>query len=104
MDYRRRRLEEDGGGGKAKRKVGEKAIKNELDIRTTAFDHARKLELVARVPLIEKPVVDNERKKEIAVADYFSKILPRIADQDARDCVEWMLLTARRPQGIGQLR
>ena len=101
-DYRERRLR--GEGTRDGKKVGEKAIKNELGILTTAFKEAVKDRLLMFAPFIEKPRGSSERKKEIPVQAYYGKILPAMTDSDNRDFVEWMLLTARRPKGIGELR
>lgn len=99
--YRERRLK--GEGSRYGAKVGEKTIQNELGVLTSAFRHAVKRGELRFAPFIEKPGVSPERKKEIGVREY-PAILKAIADDDARDFVEWMLLTARRPKGIGALR
>jgi integrase len=102
--YQKRRLA--GEGTKHEKKVGLKAIKNELTILSQAFTYAKEREVIVRVPFIEKPSVDDERKKEIPVEAYYGEkgILAAIPDDDARDFVEFMLLSARRPKGIGALR
>lgn len=101
-DYRERRLR--GEGSRYKAKVGEKTIQNELGVLTKAFRYAVERGVLRFVPFIETHGVNPERKKEIPVADYYAKILPKMTDGAARDFVEWMLLTARRPKGIGALR
>lgn len=101
-DYRERRLR--GEGSRYGAKVGEKTIQNELGVLTKAFRYAVERRVLRFAPFIETHGVNPERKKEIPARDYFTKILPKMSDGDARDFVEWMVLTARRPKGIGALR
>ncbi len=93
------------GGREHGRKVGLKAIKNELTILSQAFTYAQKRGVILSKPFIEKPTVDDERKKEIPIEMYFGEkgILAAITNPDARDFIEFMLLSARRPKGIGAL-
>jgi integrase len=102
--YRKRRLT--GEGTKRGRKVGLKAVKNELTILSQAFTYARHRGAILSMPFIEKPTINDERKKEIPVEAYYGEegILAAIDHDDARDFIECMLLSARRPKGIGELR
>jgi integrase len=102
--YRKRRVA--GEGTKHRRKVGLKTVKNELTILSQAFTYARHRGAILSMPFIEKPTIDDERKKEIPVEAYYGEqgILAVIGDDDARDFIEFMLLSARRPKGIGALR
>jgi integrase len=102
--YRKRRLA--GDGTKRGRRVGLKAVKNELTILSQAFRYARQRGAILTVPFIEKPTIDDERKKEVPVEAYYGEkgILAAIENDDARDFIEFMLLSARRPKGIGALR
>jgi integrase len=83
--------------------VGDTTIRRELEVLSAAFHNARRRGVLRFVPFIEKPVVDNVRRQEIPLEE-FPAILTAMADEDARDFVEWMLLTATRPKGIGGLR
>jgi integrase len=102
--YRKRRLA--GEGTNRGRRVGLKAVKNELTILSQAFTYARHRGAILSMPFIEKPTIDDERKKEIPVEAYYGEqgILAAIGNDDARDFIEFMLLSARRPKGIGALR
>jgi integrase len=100
--YRERRLR--GEGSRYGAKVGEKTVQNELAVLRKAFHEAVRRGVLRFAPYIEMPGVSPERKKEIPIGVFFSKVLPKMTDADARDFVEWMLLTARRPKGIGALR
>ncbi len=100
-DYKRRRRL--GEGTRDGRKVGLTTIKHELGVLNKAFQHAVKRGALHFAPFIEKPTEDKVREKEIPLAEV-PKILKAMADEDARDFVEWFFLTATRPKGIGALR
>jgi len=99
--YRERRANRE--GTKAGRKAGTTTIRRELEVLETAFRYAVKTEMLARLPYIEKPVVDNVRDKEIPL-DRIREVLEHVEPADVRDFCEFIFLTAMRPKGIRALR
>lgn len=83
--------------------VGDTTIRRELEVLSAAFNNAKRRGVLRFVPFIEKPIVDNVRRQEIPL-EQFPAVLAAMVDEDARDFVEWMFLTATRPKGIGGLR
>lgn len=55
------------------------------------------------MPFIAKPSPGAPREVEVPL-EKFPAILRAIANSDARDFVEWLLLTGTRPKGVGRLR
>jgi integrase len=99
--YRERR--EQGAGTKHGTKVGPVTIRRELETLQSAFNYARKRGVIHTTPYIEKPREGDERAVEVPL-DRMPQILAAVEDDDARDFIEWLLLTAMRPKGVGRLR
>lgn len=106
-DYQARRLA--GKGSRHGKKVSKTTVRHELEVLSRAFRYAVERRVLRQAPFIERPTEDNVREQEIPL-DEFPKILEAMAaqdgqkGQDARDFVEWMLLTAMRPKGVGAFR
>jgi integrase len=96
-------LRRKGEGTARRRKVGETAIRRELEILNRAFRYAVERRVLGYAPFIEKPIEDNVRTQEIPL-DAFPAILAAIECPDTRDFCEWLLLTAMRPKGVRALR
>jgi integrase len=92
-----------GEGTKQGRKVGETAIRRELEVLRVAFNYAVRRRVLHFAPFIEMVGEDVVRGKEIPLAK-IPEILKAMEDDDARDFAEWFFLTATRPKGIGALR
>lgn len=92
-----------GEGSRHKKKVSKTTIRHELEVLSRAFRYAVERRVLRQAPFIERLTEDNVRGKEIPL-DEFPKILAAMTDPDARDFVEWMLLTAMRPKGVGAYR
>ena len=95
--YVRRRLKSE--GSKHDAKVGKRRSRRSSGVLRRAFRYAVERGVLRFAPHIETPGVNPEGTKEIPVADYFTKTLPKMTAADARNFVEWMLLTVRRPKG-----
>ena len=100
-DYKRRRKL--GEGTRDGRKVSDTTIKHELGVLNVAFRHAVKRRVLHFAPFIEMPTEDKVREVEVPL-EKVPAILKAMADEAARDFVEWFFLTATRPTGIGALR
>jgi integrase len=99
--YIARRLK--GEGTKYGKKVGETAIRRELEVLRAAFNYAVRRRVLPFAPFIEMVGDDVVRGKEIPL-EKVPAILEAMEHEDTRDFAEWFFLTATRPKGIGALR
>jgi integrase len=93
------------GEGTVRRvKVCDSTIGNELEILTRAFNHAVERGVLAFAPYIGKPKVDNVSEIEFPL-ERIPELLQRLRKRDEvlADLVEFISLTARRPEGLRRL-
>jgi integrase len=82
--------------------VGDVTIRRELECLTRAFTYAVERGDLRAKPIIVKPSNSEPREVEPPL-EAVETALRAMTNADARDFVEWFLLTAMRPIGIGRL-
>lgn len=88
------------GAGTARRvKVGETAIRRELEVLNRAFTHD-----VEHLCAVHREADRGQRARAEIPLERFPAILAAIDCPDTRDLCEWLLLTATRPKGARDLR
>jgi integrase len=93
------------GRGTSKRaKVTDTSIRRELEILNRAFQYAVRRGALAFAPFIELPTIDNVSELEFPqerVPELLSRL--RKHDEPLADLMEFLGLTARRPEGLRRL-
>jgi integrase len=98
-----KRLRRLGKGSRRGAKVGDVTIRRELECLTRAFSYAVERGVLRTKPFIAKPANSAPREVEPSL-EVALKALRAMKNADARDGVDWFLLTAMRPKGILKLR
>ncbi len=102
--YRERRRKGDGTLKRAK--AGATSIRRELEILNRAFRYAVQRKAIAFAPYIELPEIDNVSEIEFPperVGELVSRLRKLKTGDPLPDLVEFMSLTARRPEGLRNL-